>query len=477
MELAGIAKGGNMRSDFSDFDIKNAAEMEAHINMNAMSARLNFDKYYKERLNDVSKLWRDVRRRLDVRDVLEVPACVLDVGVSKFDYTTIGTLFHEKLEERQKNKDARSADGSTEASLMVSVKANMDDPFKLVIKGCDYTNVDKVVANLSTNTEVTHLSLANNGLDNDDCEALGKLIATNKTIISLDLSNNKLGGESIGKLMEALATNTTLTDVDLGANNLAKSAAKALAAAISAPGCQLQRLQLAGNALGIYGTEELAVGLKVNKSITALGIQNNNIGNDGAKKLLEVLPSKDLSIDEVFLDAVPTLDAGVDGDGAPASPPERTYNTSLIQINTEANRVDDDIMLAIAKSTWLNEQVQMRRHILWLEAEARMVVQDVDAELDALMLFFKKSTDELHAAFEAKIAEDAKKAPPSKAPTKAGAKAPAAKPSPAGGRSPSKSPVKAAPAKGKAPPPPAASTKVKAAAGAGRNPSPKKSGK
>lgn len=87
MELAGIAAGGNMRSMLSDFDIKNAAELEAHINMNAIAARANFDKYYRERLTDVSKLWRDVRRRLDVREPLEVPVFVLDVGTSKFDYT------------------------------------------------------------------------------------------------------------------------------------------------------------------------------------------------------------------------------------------------------------------------------------------------------------------------------------------------------------------------------------------------------
>ncbi|CUG06174.1 Hypothetical protein, putative [Bodo saltans] len=460
-----------MRSDFSDFDLKNAAEMEAHINMNATAAKINFDKYYKERLNDPSRLWREVRRRLDVRDVLEVPALVLDVGVPKFDYTSIGQLFSQKLLEREKNKEARAADGNPEASLTVNVKMNMNDPFKLVLSGCDYTNLDKVVSSIVSNQEITHLSFANNGLDTDDCEALAKFIASNTTVVALDLSGNKLGGEQIQKLADALAKNSTITDLDLGANGLAKSAAKAFAAAISVPTCQVSRLQLAGNALGIYGVEELAVGLRQNTSIKALGLQNNNIGNDGAQKLLDVLPGKGQSIDEVFADgSLPIND--VDGSGVAT---EKKFNTSLVQVSIEANRVDDSLALAVATGTWLNEQVQMRRHMIRLETEARAMLEDVDPELDALRLFFAKATSELVAALAAKAAEAA--AAPKAAPGKSGAKGPAAKPSPAGGaRSASKSPVKAAPAKGKAPPPPAASTKVKAAAGAGRTPSPKKGG-
>jgi hypothetical protein len=474
MELAGYASGGHMRSDFSDFDLKNAAEMEAHINMNATAAKINFDKYYKERLNDPSRLWRDVRRRLDVRDVLEVPALVLDVGVAKFDYSSIGQLYRDKFLERETNKEARAADGNSEASLTVNIKMNMNDPFKLVLTGCDYTNLDKVVSSIVNNTEVTHLSFANNGLDTDDCEALANFVASNTTVAALDLSGNKLSGEKFSKLAEALAKNATITDLDLGANGLAKSAAKALAAAISAPTCQISRLQLAGNALGIYGAEELAAGLKLNTSIKALGLQNNNIGNDGAQKLLDVLPGGGLSIDEAFADGSAPIN-DLDGSGVVA---DKRFNTSLVQVSIDANRVDDALALAVATGTWLNEQVQMRRHMIRLETEARSILEDVDPELDALKLFFAKATSELTAALQAKAAELAA-APPKAAPGKGGAKGPAAKPSPAGGaRSASKSPVKAAVAKGKAPPPPAASTKVKAAAGAsGRTPSPKKSAK
>lgn len=464
MELAGIAAGGHLRSTFSDFDIKNAAELEAHINMNAAAAKINFDKYYSERYNDLSRVWRENRRRLDVKDVLEVPAFVLDVGASKFDYSCIGQLYHEKQLEKEKGKEARKS--GAESFLTVNVKANMDDPFKLVITGCDYTNVEKVVSSLKDNTEVTHLSFANNGLEADDCDALAVFISTNRTVVSLDLSNNKLGGEGVEKLSAALAKNSSITDLDLGANQLSKSAAKSLAAALLAPSCRLTRLQLSGNALGIYGAEELAVGLKGNVTVTAVGLQNNNIGNDGANKLLDILPGKAMSIDEVTTDSLLPLS-------------ERKYNTSLVQISLEANRIDDPLALAISNGTWLNEQVQMRHYLVRLEEEARRMVEDVEPELQALELLFAKATSELKTAIaEKEAAQKTAAAAPAKGgkapPAKPGAKVAPPKAAPAG-RSASKSPAKPTATAA----PPATSGKVKAAAGAGggKNPSPKKTGK
>jgi hypothetical protein len=436
MELAGIAQGGNIRSTFSDFDIKNAAQLEAHINMNAIAARANFDKYYAEKLTDVSKLYRDVRRRLDVREALEVPVYVMDVGRSQFDYSKIGELFREKWAERQKNVADRamaSAAGDTSAALNVR-KGFEDDPFKLVITGCDYTNVDKVVANLKMNNDVTHLSLANNGLESDDCAALATLIRENKTIISLDLSNNKLGGEGVAKLADALLHNSSIEDLDLSANGLAKSAGKALAPAIGKRECSIKRLQLAGNQLGIYGTEELCSGLRVNTSILSLGLQNNGLGNDGAMKLAEILPPKEESIDAIWMI--------VQQEGSPA------FNTTISQVNVEGNRIDDNVALDVARRIWINDQIQMRRHLVELETRQRQIVGDVDEEWKILELFFKKSTEELLSKHKESAEPKATpppakgaKAHPSKGPVRGTSKSPerpsagAKVPAPAGSRS------------------------------------------
>lgn len=350
----------------------------------------------------------------------------------------------------------------------------MDDPFKLVITGCDYTNIDKVVANLKDNQEVTHLSLANNGLEPDDCDALATLIKENRTVISLDLSNNKLGGEGIAKLVEALKANTTIVDLDLGANQLAKSAGKALAEVLKAPTCRIARLQLAGNALGIYGAEELANGLKHNASVTTLGLQNNTIGNDGAEKVIAILPPPKkggADVDEYFSQ----LAAGRTDTAAPLG--LGTTNTTLVQVNLDANRIDDDPMLRVGNSTWMNEQLQQRLHWGKTESEARAILEgSAFDELALLELLCKKAHEELTAALAAKKeAEDAAAANKKAAPPPKGAKVPP-KPSAAAPRAPSKSPTKACKS-AVMPPAPAASGKVKAAATAGRTPSPKKSGK
>ena len=448
----GANAGLNMRSCFGDFDLKNAAELEAHINMNAIAAKANFDKYYSERLSDLTLIWKEQRRRLDVREPLEIPAVIIDVSSSKFDYNSISGIYRDKIVEREAQKKAREAAAQAgDETQYLGVRKDNGDPVKLVLKGVDYTNVDKIVPGLIANTEVTRLQLSDNGLEPDDCDAISRLIRENKTLVALDLSGNKIGGEGLAKLADSLSGNPRIEDLDLGANTLSRSAGKSLAAILSSPTCNIQRLQLAGNQLGIYGTEELCIGLKNCKCVKSLGLQNNNIGNDGAQKLLDILLPGSTSVGETVAEK----------------------NCSLVQANLEANRIDDALVLTVAKSLWLNEQVQLRVHLTKLEEDNRAIIAaEIESEAQLLELLFIKSTEEKKAELAAKAAAAAAAAaaPPPKA----------SPPGKAGGKSlGTKSPVKAAPKSGATPsskasvPAPAPSTKVKASAPE-RNVSPKK---
>jgi len=435
MESAGTAAGGNMRSCFSDFDVKNAAELEAHINMNAIAAKLNFDKYYSERLQDVSKLWRDQKRRLDVREPLVIPSILIDLNTTrKFDYGAIPTIFDEELAKREQQA-AERAKASESGEMLLHMRGGKagDEPIKFVLKGVDYSNVELVVSAIKGMTNLVRLQLADNGLEPDDCGSLAVLIRDCKSLTTLDLSNNKLAAEGVQKLCTALLeSDSAITDLDLGANTLSRSAGKALGELLKDPRCKLERLQLAGNQLGIYGTEEIASGLVGNRTLKSLGLQNNNVGNDGAQKLIDCLTPK----------------------GSPIGVVVEGKNCSLIQVNLDSNRVDDPLVAQVAASLWLNDQIQVRAHMVKLEADNRRGVEaSCDGELQLIQLLWEKATDELKAKLEAAAVAKAKAQAKaggvkSTSPAKGGAKGVPA-PAPKG--------AKGAPA-------PASSAKVKAAA-------------
>ena len=382
-----------MRSIFSDFGITNAAEMEAHYNMSARAARLNFDKYYQERLNDVWKLTNDVRRRLDLATPLEFPTFIVTVGTPRFDYNSIPRLYAEEVARRgqvRADREQRRAAGETNVDIFVSTAsatAGGDEPLKLLLRGVDYSNIDKIVAALKAHcvptAPIPRIDLSNSGLDKDDCDAIGALCALpNVGLLALDLSGNKIGNEGLGKVLAGVgASSSQVVELDVGANTITKSGCGHLAVLLSQPACRLQRLLLAGNNLGLYGLEDLIPSLTKNTSLRALGLQNTGL-LDSAEKLLSIFT------------------------GTPC-------NESLLQLNIDANRAPDSVAQRIKACLLRNEQRQQRRLMTAMEEVTRVeAVEGAEREeRDQLGAAASTDAEAIRSDLEVKrrAAEDAKR--------------------------------------------------------------------
>eukprot|EP00760_Papus_ankaliazontas_P031337 PhM_4_TR5239/c0_g2_i1/m.730 len=417
------------RTDLGGFGIKSAAELELQVNVIADHARQNFDKAYADRMAGFIVTWEEKKHRLAVTTPIDHPTITIDCGAVKFDYTTIPKMIEDEIVNRETTQNK-----TREQQRPISVK----------FKGVDYSNIDKVVANIKDNTVIERLSLAGMKLEPDDAQAIAQLLQHNKSITALDLSDNKFEAEGVNTIGQALQQNRSVTDLDLGANELGKAAMKSLAPHLEH--CALQRLQLNGNKLGIYGMEELAAGLRANATILALGVYNNNLGADGLKFILDLLESE-------------------------------PRNLTLTEISLGGNRADecehlDPIKAAISR----NNDVQMLKQLEALEDSTRKEREEESDKLwEALVALEAAARKEV----EEKVAEAAaaKKAsavpPPKSSPAKAAPK------TGAGSKQPTPKPavksVSKSPSRKSVPAPPVGSKAVKAATTAKRAPSPKKS--
>jgi len=89
-------------------------------------------------------------------------------------------------------------------------------------------------------------------------------------------------------LAEAFKINRSVTALDLACNNIGDEVAKALAGALKT-NRSVTALDLRWSKIGAEGAKALAGALKTNRSVTALNLEHNNIGDEGAKQLRSVI--------------------------------------------------------------------------------------------------------------------------------------------------------------------------------------------
>ncbi|XP_067916072.1 NACHT, LRR and PYD domains-containing protein 12-like isoform X4 [Heterodontus francisci] len=120
-------------------------------------------------------------------------------------------------------------------------------------------------------------------------------------IQKLDLGANNLTDSCIEDLASALSTNRSLTALDLSDNNLGDSGVKLRSEALRNPDCKIQELWLGGNNLTDSCIEDLVSALSTNQSLTDLNLCGNNLGDSRVKLLSEALRNPDCKIQKLYL--------------------------------------------------------------------------------------------------------------------------------------------------------------------------------
>eukprot|EP00121_Abeoforma_whisleri_P007341 Awhi_evm1s6701 len=164
---------------------------------------------------------------------------------------------------------------------------------------------------LKRNTRLKTLDLSGNDLNDAAGFAIANLLKHNKSITTLNLNDSQIGSVGMLDISESLASsNTTLTTLSLGGNLHGSQMAQALAnnrtltfinlsntnlldsgATLISQALQfntkvaLNMMSLSGNRLGNNGAKEVANFLLVNKSLSYLGLRQNDISAFGLEKI------------------------------------------------------------------------------------------------------------------------------------------------------------------------------------------------
>ncbi|XP_072894521.1 NACHT, LRR and PYD domains-containing protein 3-like isoform X2 [Hemitrygon akajei] len=166
---------------------------------------------------------------------------------------------------------------------------------------------------------IKHLDLWNCRIQ---CEGIHRLEPGLHKCLKLRLGWNTLG-DSGAKLVfqslkntackiQKLCTNRSLTELDVSGNKLGDSGVKLVSAALRNPECKIQKLVLIEVGLTDSGTRDLATTLSTNRSVMALDLNKNRLGDSGVKLVSAALRNPECKIQKLGLNCVGLTDSGAD---------------------------------------------------------------------------------------------------------------------------------------------------------------------
>ena len=221
---------------------------------------------------------------------------------------TEGFLVHCKgIDSKASDEEARSlvdveGGSGTEQSNKTCTLEHIE------LTNCDIRPVEAqhLAQALCVNTSVKTLRLSNNDLRGEGAKALAEMLGgngaessgtVNTTLEHVDLSHCSIGPVGEQHLAQALCVNTSVKTLNLRDNDLRDEGAKALAEMLGGNGAEssgtvnttLEHVNLSGCSIGPVGAQHLAQALCVNTSVKTLNLRDNDLRDEGAKALAEML--------------------------------------------------------------------------------------------------------------------------------------------------------------------------------------------
>ncbi|KAM4708080.1 NACHT, LRR and PYD domains-containing protein 3-like [Discoglossus pictus] len=118
----------------------------------------------------------------------------------------------------------------------------------------------------------------------------------------LRLEGCRLTSSCCEELQDVITTNRSLIKLDLGWNNLGDSGVKRLCDGLRHPNCALQKMGLGGCHLTSSCWEHLQDVITTNRSLIRLDLSCNELGDSGVKRLCDGLRHLDCALQELRLD-------------------------------------------------------------------------------------------------------------------------------------------------------------------------------
>ncbi|KAF9565977.1 hypothetical protein EC968_003976 [Mortierella alpina] len=150
--------------------------------------------------------------------------------------------------------------------------------------------------------------------------------------LSIEVPRGSIDAKRVMALAEVLKTNRTLTALSLRGNSIGDDEGQALAEALKI-NSTLTTLDLTGNSIGENGAQALSKALKINATLTTLNLGANSIGDNGVEALSEALKTNT---------TLTTLDLGdnsIGDNGAQTLAETLKTNKTLTTLNLLGNQI------------------------------------------------------------------------------------------------------------------------------------------
>ncbi|XP_075248491.1 leucine-rich repeat-containing protein 71-like isoform X2 [Convolutriloba macropyga] len=148
--------------------------------------------------------------------------------------------------------------------------------------------------------KLTFLTLYNVGLTDSTLEVLGSLVQECANLKTLNVEGSPVYGEEWHRLI--MGENNKVWNLSLRNNRITDLGAKYLGYALGTPRDQNQtlvKLNLAFNSITGQGVQHLTDGLRMNRCLLVLDLSSNQIGDEGARSLADVMSTFKLTHEEV----------------------------------------------------------------------------------------------------------------------------------------------------------------------------------
>ena len=158
-----------------------------------------------------------------------------------------------------------------------------------------------LAAAVAASGSLTHLDTRNNNIFGQAAEQLAKAVLESKSMLTfgevpmqqlraneltgLNLNDKSLGPTEVHVLSSLVAASGSLTYLGLEDNQIGVEGAKAIAAGVLAASGSLTHINLFGNQIGDEGAKAIAAAVAASGSLAHLDLEENEIGVEGAKAI------------------------------------------------------------------------------------------------------------------------------------------------------------------------------------------------
>jgi Ran GTPase-activating protein (RanGAP) involved in mRNA processing and transport len=220
---------------------------------------------------------------------------------------------------------------------------------KLEIHAYEYypNDFNNICAALTQNTSVKEINIQNTRINSDSIKHIADFLKITRCLTSILFWNTNIGSEGAKILAEGLKENRSLLSFSISGSLLGNEGVKHICEAINYQ--KLNKICFGVNNIDHIGAKYIGEMLETNRSITSLYLDNNQVGSEGARYIVDSLKNRhvnlkmlNLSSNYIGLDGIKYICENI---------------TNVTELNISSNNIKKDQIKYISNMLKKNDSI------------------------------------------------------------------------------------------------------------------------